>query len=130
MIGSKLALDTNQAIALLNNRVPINKWLESYAEIWLPIIVVGELYFGAENSKRRTDNLSKIESLCQDCRIATVTEDVARSHARIRLQLRTAGTPIPENDVWIAAICVTDDLTLATDDSHFDAVAELLVLKP
>lgn len=125
----RLALDTNQAIALLNNRADLDHWLNSYSEIWLPIIVMGELCFGAEKSRRREENLSKIEDLCRICRIASVDEEVARSYAQIRNNLRTEGTPIPENDVWIAAICVASDFTLATSDKHFDFVTNLKILR-
>lgn len=125
----RLALDTNQAIALLNSRADLDHWLNSYSEIWLPIIVMGELCFGAEKSSRREDNLSRIEDLCRICRLAPVDEEVARTYAQIRSRLRSEGTPIPENDVWIAAVCVANGFTLATSDKHFDFVTNLKILR-
>lgn len=125
MNGSKLALDTNHAIALLNGKVPIDELLAGSDETWLPVVVVGELCFGAERSRRRKENLAKVDALCAVCQIATVTESVARTYAVIRLGLRERGTPIPENDVWIAAICVANDLVLSKDARHFGAVPEL-----
>ncbi len=116
---------TNQAIALLNGKVPVDELLAGSDETWLPVIVVGELCFGAERSGRRKENLAKVDALCGVCQIAIVTESVARAYAVIRLGLRERGTPISENDVWIAAICIANALVLATDDHHFDAVQDL-----
>jgi tRNA(fMet)-specific endonuclease VapC len=55
--------------------------------------------------------------------ITTVTAEV---YARLRLRLREKGQPIPENDLWIAAICVEHQLPLATLDGHFEAVESLV----
>ena len=83
MNGSKLALDTNHAIALLNGKVPIDELLAGSDETWLPVVVVGELCFGAERSRRRKENLAKVDALCAVCQIATVTESVARTYASV-----------------------------------------------
>ena len=58
-------------------------------------------------------------------RLMAITAQTAREYAQIRAQLRRAGTPIPENDVWIAALAKEHGWPLATDDEHFRRIAGL-----
>jgi tRNA(fMet)-specific endonuclease VapC len=57
-----------------------------------------------------------------------VNVKTAEIYARIRLQLKRKGKPIPENDIWIAAICVEHDVPLATSDGHFLEIDALKVV--
>ena len=66
MNGSKIALDTNQAIAILNKGIKVDK-VPAYDEIYLPVPVVGELRFGALNSQHQTENMERIEKLVRRC---------------------------------------------------------------
>ena len=52
----------------------------------------------------------------------------AEHYGRIRAQLAQSGTPIPENDIWIAALALEHQLPLAARDAHFDRVTGLQVL--
>ncbi len=124
-----IALDTNAAIAILNNSGAIQSWIAQFASVSVPIPVVGELRFGALKSKKPEENLQRIESLLANCDVLDVTLATAEVYARIRLQLKQDGKPIPENDVWIAASSVQHGLPLATSDEHFDAVRELEVVR-
>lgn len=54
-----------------------------------------------------------------------ITSATAAVYARLRLQLKTKGKPIPENDLWIAASCLEHDVKLAAVDGHFDAIDDL-----
>lgn len=85
-------------------------------------MVVGELRYGALNSRKAEENLAEVERLVARCRVLDVTVATAAVYARLRLELRTKGKPIPENDLWIAASCVEHGLKLAAVDSHFDAI--------
>lgn len=54
---------------------------------------------------------------------------IAEEYAKIRLKLKENGTPIPENDIWIAAICKVNAILLATNDKHFNKIEGLRILK-
>lgn len=124
-----LALDTNVAIALLNDTGDTGEWLRNFDQLALPAIVVGELRFGAMNSHRTDENLERVNNFASAQEVLPVTSATATSYARIRLQLKRKGTPIPDNDLWIAATCIEHDLPLATADAHFESVEGLKVEK-
>jgi tRNA(fMet)-specific endonuclease VapC len=130
MIGSSLALDTNQAIDILNDVPAALAFYGALGELLLPMTVLGELRYGAFNSRRRDDNLKKIERLVARCRAVDVTDATSFEYARVRFELKRIGNFIPENDVWIAASCLEHGVPLATADRHFSAVAGLTVIPP
>lgn len=121
MSGNSVALDTSVAIDVLADRVE-SLTSQPITEFLLPVPVVGELRYGALNSSRVEENLAEIERLVGRCRILDVTVATADVYARLRLDLKQKGKPIPENDLWIAALCVEHEVRLAAVDSHFDAV--------
>lgn len=53
-------------------------------------------------------------------------EDTADHYARLFVQLKRAGKPLPDNDVWIAALCIQHRLALITRDKHFDRIPQLM----
>jgi tRNA(fMet)-specific endonuclease VapC len=128
--GNRIALDTNTTIAILNQLQGPSQWIQGFKEVFLPVTVVGELRFGALKSQRSMANLLRIEDFASRCQILEVRLETADVYARLRMGLRTIGRPIPENDLWIAAICVEHGLPLATSDGHFDDVKELSVEPP
>jgi tRNA(fMet)-specific endonuclease VapC len=128
--GSRIVLDTNAAIAVLNDSGGAGTWIRRYTELFLPVPAIGELRFGALKSQRSAENLRRIETLVSRCTVLEVGLQTAEVYARLRLDLRKRGKPIPENDLWIAAICVEHDLPLASLDGHFDDVEELRIEAP
>jgi tRNA(fMet)-specific endonuclease VapC len=129
MNGADIALDTNQAIAVLNGTGDTPQWIQTFTGIYLPVPVVGELRFGALNSQRAAQNLRRVGQLISRCQVLNATVSTAEVYARIRIQLKRKGKPIPENDIWIAAVCVERGLPLATLDEHFTEVEELTVVR-
>jgi tRNA(fMet)-specific endonuclease VapC len=127
--NSAAALDTNQAIQVLNDVPAVVSWLATFERICLPVTVVGELLFGALNSSRAEDNLAKVLALATRCEVWPTTVQTSTAYAELRLELKKAGQPIPENDLWIAAACVEQDVPLITDDGHFDAIRRLRRLR-
>lgn len=95
--------------------------------LFVPVIALGELRFGALNSVRIEENLQSIEGFAAEANVLPCDEDTARFYGGIKDGLRRKGRPIPENDVWIAATVLRYDLPLVTRDSHFEHVAELQV---
>ena len=126
--GSSIALDTNRVIAVLNGQAAAVAALQGWTEVCLPIPVVAELRFGALNSQNAQQNLSRVEGIVSRCRILTATLPTADAYARLRLLLKRNGTPVPENDLWIAALCLEYGLPLATDDAHFKSVPGLTLV--
>ncbi len=93
--------------------------------LFVPIIVLGELRFGARKSGRVEENLRKIEAFAAASDVLPCDEATARLHGDVKADLRRKGRPIPENDIWISATALQHDLTIATRDPHFDHVEGL-----
>ena len=120
--GAKISLDTNIAIAVLNNTGQAGEWIQGFAEVFLPVPVVGELRFGAINSGRPEKNLARSEAFVASCSVLDLRLSTSDTYSSVRLGLKRKGKPIPENDVWIAAVCIEHGLPLATSDGHFREV--------
>jgi len=100
-MSGKIALDTDIAIKFLNGDKTIDSFLSRYSEIYLSVVVVGELIFGALNSRHAEQNLARHRKLIQRAMILEIKETTANVYAKIRLVLKRKGKPIPENDLWI-----------------------------
>lgn len=124
MSGTYL-LDTNAAIAQRKGDSALLKLIEDAEKVFVSSITLGELYFGAYKSGRVEANLADTEMQALSGAVIVCDVGTARIYGRIRHQLRTKGHPIPENDVWIAAIAIQHQLTLLTRDEHFKAVENL-----
>jgi tRNA(fMet)-specific endonuclease VapC len=116
--------DTNAAVAYLNGNIAIATLLGG-GTVFISSIVLGELYFGAENSSRRAENIARVAAFAEGRSIVGCEEPVSRKYGQIKMALRVAGRPIPQNDTWIAAQALHYDLTLITRDNHFNHVAGL-----
>lgn len=127
MNGNRLALDTSVVIALLNDAGDTREWLRNFDQLMLPVVVIGELRFGALNSQRAPENTQRINDFVAAQEVLPITNATTTAYARIRLQLKRAGKPIPDHDIWIAATCIEHDLQLATGDGHFESVEGLKV---
>jgi tRNA(fMet)-specific endonuclease VapC len=89
--------------------------------------VLGELYYGAYGASQQGVQLAKINDLITHSAVIGSTEDTARYYGQIKQALRLRGLLIPENDMWIAAVALEQDLPLATRDDHFERVPGLSV---
>ena len=122
--GSYL-LDTNIVIGLLGGDSRITSRIAASAHVYLPSIALGELYYGAHKSRRPSDNVARIETLARTAAVLVCDDVTAERYGRLKAALRDRGTPIPENDLWIAALALQHDLILVTRDSHFRMVTEV-----
>ncbi len=125
MSGKKLLLDTNIIIRLFANDPLIVRKFKEDNELFVPTIVIGELFFGAEKSQRREDNIRKIESFSKSCSVIVCDMKTAKHYGQIKSQLKSKGMPIPENDIWIAALAIQYKLLVVTRDKHFNSVKGL-----
>lgn len=127
----KLALDTNAYTALQQNAAPGLASLVRRAErVSLPLIVLGELRFGFLHGTRFSENTRILEDFLATPRVDVlpVTVETTELFAEIATQLRRNGTPIQQNDIWIAASCKQQGFTLATRDTDFRHVLGLPIV--
>ena len=124
-MNGKYALDTTAVIALFAGEAGLIGRLREAEEIFLPSVVLGELYYGAYRSKRQQENMSRIDQFATESAVLDCGVETARRYGEIKNALRAKGKPIPENDIWVAAITVEHGLTLLAHDAHFHEMAEL-----
>ena len=117
-----LLLDTNVLIKFLRGEEQIAKIIAGYETVVVPTIVIGEYKSGVDpDTKAGRIQLSMLESFLEDVavKVVEISEDVADAYARIFRVLRKNGTPIPQNDLWIAACAITKGAVVYSLDSHF-----------
>ena len=129
MAGSRYLLDTNIVIAFFAGDAAVAAKLAHAAEVFVPIVVIGELLFGARKSARPTDNIGRVNALAAATSVLPCDLGTAAIYGEIKDELRLKGRPIPENDVWIAAVARQHGLTLVSRDDHFRLVDRLSVEK-
>jgi len=125
----RISLDTNAVIGLFRNDPRITKIIASHSTICLPVPVVAELLYAARNSFRVTDNLKTHNEFIESCSILNITKETADRYSILRLQLKQKGRPIPENDLWIASLCLEQGVALCTEDAHFDGIDGLVIVR-
>lgn len=118
-------LDTNIVIDLLKGKAEIAEEIENAKEVFLPVFALGELYFGAENSQRPADHRSLVDRVLEFVTILPPGQRTAFIYGQIKSQLKKDGSPIPENDIWIAALAIEYGLTLVSRDNHFLRISGL-----
>jgi tRNA(fMet)-specific endonuclease VapC len=118
-------LDTNIVSDLLRGKAEIAKGIESANEVFLPIFALGELYFGAQNSQRPLEQKALINQFLKFVTVLNTGQQTAVLYGQIKSQLKKDGKPIPENDIWIAALAKEYGIILVTRDTHFGAVTGL-----
>lgn len=123
-MSGRYLLDTNIIIALFASDTAVKDNLAK-AKVFVPAIAIGELYFGARKSGRARENLARIDEFAVSNVVLGCDTETARRYGEIKDMLRIKGRPIPENDIWIAAIAFQHGLTLVTRDTHFGEVEGL-----
>ena len=121
-------LDSRVVIAYLRGKLDLRQKIAPDEPLFLPLVALGELYKGALKSERPAENLARISELLAVLAVLNPDGRTAMKYAEISAALERAGQPIPENDLWIAAVAVECDMPLATRDAHFDRVPGLAVL--
>ena len=122
MTGNKLLLDTNIVIELFKGNKKVLSALDNHDFIYLPITVLGELYLGAYRSLNIQKKLEEIRNFLKSCTILDSDNNTADNYGAIKSRLLNIGKPIPENDIWIAAISIQFDLPLYTFDNNFKEI--------
>jgi len=125
----RVALDTNRLTDLFRGDSELAVQLGACAEIWIPLIVLGEIKAGFYGGSAHRQNEILLNRMLAKPAIGILspTRETAEQYARLFVQLKKAGTPIPDNDLWIAALALEHDLTLITWDKHFRYIPQLLL---
>lgn len=120
-----MILDTNGLSAVAEGDPALAPVLRKAAQVAVPVIVLGEYRYGISQSRDRSRYEQWLSEYLPTFRILDIDEQTTISYAAIRIELKKAGTPIPSNDVWIAALCRQHSLPIVSRDRHFDAVPGL-----
>lgn len=120
-------LDTNILVASFRDEETVSRRLDDLSPeaLFVPALVLGELYFGAQKSARPAENLPRFQDFAANSNVLPRGEATARAYASVRDVLRRKGRPIPENGVWIAAVALQHDLVLVSRDAQFEQVEGL-----
>ena len=123
----RLALDTNRYTDLYRGDASAIETVERADEVWLPFIVLGELRagFAVGSQEQRNEAALRRFLLKPGINVLYADEQTTHHYAAVYRQLRKQGTPIPTNDMWIAALVLQYSLVLFARDTHFDALPQL-----
>ena len=124
----KILLDTSAYVAFKLNNVEIVETIVSADQIIFSPIVLGELMFGFRNGSKFKKNKKELDQFLSHEAVeqALIGEVTSDRYSRIASQLRIQGTPIPTNDIWIAAQTMEHGAELITTDKHFEKIAGLV----
>jgi tRNA(fMet)-specific endonuclease VapC len=124
----RVALDTNRLTDLFQGDAELAERLGECDEVWVPLIVLAEIKAGFHGGSQQHRNELLLQSLLTKPTVGILLpeRETAEHYARLYVQLKRAGTPIPDNDLWIAALVLQHDLTLITRDGHFQQVPQML----
>jgi tRNA(fMet)-specific endonuclease VapC len=124
-MSGRALLDTNAVIALFAGEPELVEAIANKTAVFLCVPVLGELRFGALASARVEQNLARLDGFAKAVAVLPCDNECAVFYSAVKFGLRKKGRPIPENDVWIAAIARQHRLSLISRDAHFQEVDEL-----
>ena len=129
---SEYCLDTNAYSAFARGHQGMLSLVDSSKWIGLPVVVLGELEGGFGHGAKTALNRALLDAIEQESFVHTlpVKQIVAKLYGEIYVELRKSGRPIPQNDMWIAAIPIAARVPLVTYERHFDRIPNLKTLAP
>jgi predicted nucleic acid-binding protein len=122
----KILLDTN-AYSDWRRHGEWKRTISTAAEVLMPAIVLGELRYGFQGAAKAVENETKLAHFLRHpaVRVVSVGESTSRCYAHLKHFLRIQGTPIPENDIWIAALALEHAVPILTSDAHFNHLPQI-----
>lgn len=126
----RLMIDTNRYSDADRGDAAVISRFERASELWVPLVVLGELRAGFAIGNRREENERNLAVFLTQPNVSVTSpdEETATYYAQIKKRLHQRGRPIPTNDVWIAAQALQHNVVLDTRDSDFDHIEGLRVL--
>jgi predicted nucleic acid-binding protein len=124
----RVALDTNRLTDLLRGDAALADRLAACEEVRIPLIVLAEIMAGFCGGTQLHRNEALLRRFLAKSTVSILLpgRETVERYARLFVQLKRAGTPVPDNDLWIAALVLEHDLTLITRDRHFGCIPQLL----
>ena len=117
-----MILDTNALSAWAEGIEVVEQIFGNANSVSVPSIVLGEYYFGIQQSRYYDRYARWLNLILANIEIASVDRITAQFYAQIRLESKINGTPIPSNDTWIAAIAKQYESPIQSNDTHFDRI--------
>jgi tRNA(fMet)-specific endonuclease VapC len=126
-MAMKIAIDTNRYRDFCSGEAVAVECLQTAERIFLPYVVLAELRAGFRCGSRGRENEQVLNRFVHRPRVEVLyaSEATTQHYAQLFFQLRTQSTPIPTNDLWIAALVVEHNLALFSRDGHFDHLPQL-----
>jgi tRNA(fMet)-specific endonuclease VapC len=127
-VDVRVALDTNRLTDLFQGDAELADRLGKCDQVWIPLVVLAEMKAGFLGGSQQYRNEALLQTFLGKPTVGILlpARETAEHYARLFVQLKRAGTPIPDNDLWIAALVLEHDLLLITRDRHFESVPQLL----
>jgi predicted nucleic acid-binding protein len=124
----RVALDTNRLTDLFQGDADLADRLGTCEEVWIPLLVLGEIKAGFYGGNQRHRNEALLQRFLtkQTVGVLFPGRETAEHYGRLFVQMKRAGTPVPDNDLWIAALVLEHDLLLITRDQYFQCIPQLL----
>ena len=125
MDGNSYFVDTNIIVDYLRGNNSVASYLAENRSFVISAIVLGELEFGVQNAKQYSKHAKQLQDFMVDVEVVHLDDKTAFFYGKIKTNLRKLGKPIPDNDIWIAALAMQYNATLLTNDAHFNNIESL-----
>jgi tRNA(fMet)-specific endonuclease VapC len=124
---SAYCLDTSAYSNFRRGNEEVAALLDQAELVGIPTIALGELRTGFLLGGRRRRTETELEAFLDNpaVEVLQVDSETSRHYAEIVAELRKAGTPLPTNDIWIAATAARNGATVLTCDDHFERIARV-----
>ena len=124
----KILLDTSAYVGFKGGTEEVIDSITSAETVLFSPVVLGELMFGFRNGNRFKENMDELNKFLehQVIEIIHIGKTTSDRYSRIALHLKRQGTPIPSNDIWVAAQAIEHGAELMTSDRHFENIAGLI----
>lgn len=120
-----LILDTNALSAFADGDVALRRVIENEPDLAIPVVVLGEYLFGISQSRWRARYEAWLRGNVAGFLVLSIGPSTAEQYAKVRSELKAAGRPIPNNDLWIAALAREHGYAVMSRDQHFEAIRGL-----
>ena len=126
-----IVIDTNAYSAYKRGKFEAEEVLATAETVVMPATVLGELLAGFRAGKRSKANHQELQEFLADPHVLffTVNAQTAEEYAKVYQHLRSQGTPIPTNDMWIAAMALQLEMPVFTYDAHFSKIEGLKIVR-
>ena len=123
----RISIDTSAYSEFERSPEILRATIEVADEVWFCPVVIGELHAGFISGSRRLANLKRLDAFLSrpGIYVGFIDSLTAECYATIATHLRQRGTPLPTNDIWIAAHALQHDLQVITLDAHFLEIPQI-----